>query len=287
MIWTNDLVDDSIKSKMKIQCLFSLLLAGLSLALALTPEAVDYTVPDQEYLKDLTTDYDKINDNSLLWGAYRSNLYLGVRPRIPESLMAGLVWFNIDTYQGAGKMRHQCDQGDDLGKFGWVKYSPRYGGREVINDNEFKVNITSDFVKTEDGSWALNIKGKTLRKNVKTSLMFYVGMEGDGDLKYAAPLQETLNLVDGDIKLLGYSSDLGDFDIDITYGNKKQYAKSKKPLFKPELDPSKTRHLSLRVPSGNAWMAKDIFMTFLQENVKNLESQVESLMEIPPEQFSL
>jgi mannosyl-oligosaccharide glucosidase len=29
---------------------------------------------------------------SLLWGPYRPNLYMGIRPRIPDSLIAGLMW---------------------------------------------------------------------------------------------------------------------------------------------------------------------------------------------------
>lgn len=38
------------------------------------------------------TGYDK----SLLWGPYRPNLYFGVRPRIPKSLLAGLMWAKVD-----------------------------------------------------------------------------------------------------------------------------------------------------------------------------------------------
>ena len=38
-------------------------------------------------------------NNSLLWGPYRSNLYFGLRPRIPQSLMTGLMWFGTQDYQ--------------------------------------------------------------------------------------------------------------------------------------------------------------------------------------------
>lgn len=38
------------------------------------------------------------NNQSLLWGPYRPNLYFGVRPRIPKSLMTGLMWGKIETY---------------------------------------------------------------------------------------------------------------------------------------------------------------------------------------------
>lgn len=38
------------------------------------------------------------DSNSLLWGTYRPNLYFGLRPRIPQSLMTGLMWFGTQDY---------------------------------------------------------------------------------------------------------------------------------------------------------------------------------------------
>ncbi len=49
-----------------------------------------------------TTPYKEIVENtnqSLLWGPYRPNLYFGVRPRIPKSLMSGLMWANVDSFE--------------------------------------------------------------------------------------------------------------------------------------------------------------------------------------------
>jgi mannosyl-oligosaccharide glucosidase len=39
--------------------------------------------------------------NETLWGAYRPNLYFGLRPRLPKSLMTGLIWFGTHDYQAA------------------------------------------------------------------------------------------------------------------------------------------------------------------------------------------
>lgn len=39
------------------------------------------------------------SDQSLLWGPYRPNLYFGIRPRLPQSLMTGLMWFSTLNYQ--------------------------------------------------------------------------------------------------------------------------------------------------------------------------------------------
>lgn len=38
------------------------------------------------------------NNDTLLWGPYRPNLYFGVRPRIPKSLLTGLMWANADDF---------------------------------------------------------------------------------------------------------------------------------------------------------------------------------------------
>lgn len=40
------------------------------------------------------------SNSSLLWGTYRPNLYFGTRPRIPESVMTGLMWFDASDFQG-------------------------------------------------------------------------------------------------------------------------------------------------------------------------------------------
>lgn len=43
----------------------------------------------------------RANNESLLWGPYKPNLYFGVRPRIANSLTAGLMWAKVDDYATA------------------------------------------------------------------------------------------------------------------------------------------------------------------------------------------
>lgn len=45
------------------------------------------------------------SNSSLLWGTYRPNLYFGTRPRLPESVMTGLMWFDAANIQGIQRMR--------------------------------------------------------------------------------------------------------------------------------------------------------------------------------------
>jgi hypothetical protein len=35
-----------------------------------------------------------LND-TLLWGPYRPNIYFGVKPRLPESFISGLMWSGV------------------------------------------------------------------------------------------------------------------------------------------------------------------------------------------------
>ena len=44
-------------------------------------------------------------NQSLLWGPYRPNLYFGVRPRIPKSLMGGLMWSKVESFQDVQNSR--------------------------------------------------------------------------------------------------------------------------------------------------------------------------------------
>ena len=44
------------------------------------------------------TEAGKNSDESLFWGPYKPNLYFGVRPRLPKSLTAGLLWARVDNF---------------------------------------------------------------------------------------------------------------------------------------------------------------------------------------------
>lgn len=125
-------------------------------------------------------------DQSLLWGPYRPNLYFGIRPRLPQSLMTGLIWFSTANYQSVQSAlaisvrkhntrvliaafqgsRHACEQDDKLDSYAWIQYDPREGGVQEIRDSENNVKITTEFLKvpggSNGGSWAARIKGEPM-----------------------------------------------------------------------------------------------------------------------------
>ena len=71
---------------------------------------------------------------SRLWGTYRSNVYFGVRPRVPKSLVAGIMWYTYD-HPGELNIRHTCEHGDRLLQYGWVRHDGTNFGQQRIVDH--------------------------------------------------------------------------------------------------------------------------------------------------------
>ena len=85
--------------------------SGISILLAQLLYVVG--IAANEAPADLSKEAVKANNQSLLWGPYRPNLYFGVRPRLPQSLLAGLMWSNVDEYSSlqSSKLRIQLGLG--------------------------------------------------------------------------------------------------------------------------------------------------------------------------------
>lgn len=227
--------------------------------------------------------YNRLSRDSLLWGPYRSGHYLGIRPRLPHSLLSGLMWFNVDDHSSISQTRHLYEQGDKMGTANWVQYDPRYGGREIIVDEQCHLNLTIDFVKSDNGrNWGVKVHAVPHEgyENVKTSFVWYSGLEAEAQSEDAT--QEAVqtgflrldnvkneNGYSGFISISGYSEDLGPFELVV--GDNKKNKHPKMPKLDMSLpDPKLAHHFSLRVPNDNVWRAKDVFMSILQESVKAL-----------------
>jgi mannosyl-oligosaccharide glucosidase len=125
------------------------------------------------------------DDKSLLWGPYRPNLYFGMRPRIPQSLMTGMLWFGAHDFQSINRtftrklfkftsqvlinvlgVRHACETGDNLDGYTWTEFDARKGGTQVIKDSSNNVKLTTELIKfpggEHGGSWAARIRGEPI-----------------------------------------------------------------------------------------------------------------------------
>ena len=78
----------------------------------------------------------------------------------PGDLMTGLMWMLPELIKpGDIGLRHWCEQGDNLDRFGWVKHDGLNFGVHELTDRG--VNITASFVKQlkgrsidKGGSWS-------------------------------------------------------------------------------------------------------------------------------------
>ena len=60
-------------------------------------------------------------------------MYFGIRPRVPRSLLAGIMWFSYDN-RGGVAIRHSCRHDDHLPQYGWIRHDGTSYGQEKIVD---------------------------------------------------------------------------------------------------------------------------------------------------------
>lgn len=48
------------------------------------------------------------NNQSMLWGPYKPNVYFGVRPRVPEGPWSSLMWSNVNGFDSIHKCEWAC-----------------------------------------------------------------------------------------------------------------------------------------------------------------------------------
>ncbi|KZZ96525.1 glucosidase I [Moelleriella libera RCEF 2490] len=216
----------------------------------------------------LAAEIGRLNNQSLLWGPYKPNLYFGVRPRIPNSLWTGLMWGRIEAYNDVKDgLRYTCEQGEELHGYGWDEYDARTGGVQTFHDEGNGIDLTTSFVKIpggrHGGSWAARIRGRLhdgVPKNRKTVVYHYVAQEDSGELGVDGQGSE-LGFT-GDITFSGQSESLGDYELVFTRGT------GDSPTSDHDITSSRPGHVAL-VSSAHAedtavWQAKPLLFQQLQ-----------------------
>ena len=190
------------------------------------------------------------HDAALLWGPYRPNLYVGMRPRIPGPLLLGLMWSNADEPSKIhDSLRHTCEQNEGM-SYGWTAYDVRSGGREVLNDTGNWLDLITDFAKMPGNphAWGLKVQGTPRTDAIsgsKSMVVFYIGNEDP-----ASQTECTKDAGTGGISCQGTSSGLGDFKIDIK-------------VLESSHD-HKQSISSLAIPTEDIWQAKSKFVDLLK-----------------------
>ncbi|KAK3685927.1 glycoside hydrolase family 63 protein [Podospora appendiculata] len=234
----------------------------------------------------LNNEVARQNNQSLLWGPYRPNLYFGVRPRIPKSLMAGLMWGKVDTYDDIqSTIRYTCEQNDGMKGYGWDEYDTRRGGIQSIRDNVNGIELTTSFVKVpggaHGGSWAARIKGQLnddAPQDRKTIVILYVTQEGLGELE-ALEGDDKFGY-DDDVTLQGSSAALGDYKLVVTRGTGKQPTSDHR--LSEFRGPGQTVVQSLSYAEELLWQAKAVVFKQLKEGVDWLVQNKYDNTDAPP-----
>ncbi|TPX62267.1 mannosyl-oligosaccharide glucosidase [Powellomyces hirtus] len=205
-------------------------------------------------------------NQSLFWGTYRPNVYFGTRTRSADTLLTGLMWFGVKELSGTTlqNIRHTCEQGDDLSGYAWQKHDGRSFGSQEIADNLNHVSIKTEYLKSpggeHGGDWAVRVSGRELDDQAPAvSLVFYVALDGEGDLK--------VDMTDPKTPVLrGRTPELGDFTLSIVDdpNNEPPNTKSYPPHYElPDL--SSTLVTRFEVPRDQVWKTKEILQKHLLE----------------------
>ncbi|KAF9514510.1 glycoside hydrolase family 63 protein [Hydnum rufescens UP504] len=200
-----------------------------------------------------------VDDKSLLWGTYRPNLYFGLRPRLPHTLMTGLMWHGLQDWQSFSRPRHACDQGDGLQGYTWTEHDLRNGGIQVLNDTQNNVQITTEWLK---------VPGKPLQLGLpsKTSVYFYFAMDGVGGLELEN--EEDDYGIEGTVNLSGTAPEIGDFSIRIQDGPDVTPISQGPQAAKFASKIGKTSFVGLPVGGGDAWKARDIILRTIVQAIR-------------------
>ncbi|KAF2199000.1 glycoside hydrolase [Delitschia confertaspora ATCC 74209] len=238
--------------------------------------------------EDAVSSIQKASNDSLLWGPYRPNLYFGVRPRIPRSLMSGLLWTRVEDYQSIqSNFRYTCEQ-HELDGYGWDEYDVRTGGRQTIHDPANGIDITTEFVKIPGGShggnWGVRIRGtprEDASPNLRTTVVWAASLEV-GRLEVAEVEEGTTGIV-GDVVLKGHTEELGDFEMAITEG-KGDHPVTGHPSYddKP-LD--RTLVKSVYMQAEALWQTKAILFAHLKSEIDALLAKWTQENPPPPAQL--
>lgn len=93
------------------------------------------------------------------WGSYRPHMYFGMKTRTPHSPVVGLMWLTQFTREMPAPVRHWCDEGDHLTKYGWLQHDGVNFGVQKIEDQYF--TMMTEFVKkpggAHGGDWSARI----------------------------------------------------------------------------------------------------------------------------------
>lgn len=165
-------------------------------------------------------DFEKNMDR--FWGTYRPQVYLGMKTKSERSLVTGLMWLQQHVRYNAGELpvKHVCEHGDRLKKYGWESHDGVNFGIQRIVESDYE--LKTEFAKMPGGehggdwTWRISAVPNVGSKPTLLSLFFYAATDGQGSLKPVVKKQEDQVQL---IEIKGNSEELGSFTIKLPEEN--------------------------------------------------------------------
>ncbi|XP_046386309.1 mannosyl-oligosaccharide glucosidase [Ischnura elegans] len=159
-----------------------------------------------------------LDDPETYWGTYRPGVYFGMKTRSPYSPVMGLMWYFPRIMQSqSNNIRHWCEQGDNLGKYGWEEHDGRTFGVQTIKDGHF--TLVTSFVKRPGGNHGGDWSGRiavSAEKNFGVgeivSLFFYTALE-EKTKGWISPNDNFEKKSLSPTGVVGWTEQLGDFTL--------------------------------------------------------------------------
>lgn len=148
-------------------------------------------------------------DMKRYWGSYRPQVYFGMKTTSPRSLVTGLMWLEqYKNYNQDLPLRHSCEQGDKLSKYGWIAHDGlEFGMQDIVESNFI---LRTEFVKRfggdHGGDWSWRITGRGTHGETTVSLFFYAATDEEGELNPSVSKEgknSMITLISGHTKGLG------------------------------------------------------------------------------------
>ncbi|CAB3406199.1 unnamed protein product [Caenorhabditis bovis] len=111
-------------------------------------------------------DYD-----TKLWGSYRPHLYFGMRTRSPTSPLFGMMWYEQPNYVLKPHIRHWCNQGDGIDRYGWYEADARTFGKQNITESSGR--IQTDWINESGSGFSARIKFN-MKPGKRFNVIFYM-----------------------------------------------------------------------------------------------------------------
>ena len=135
---------------------------------------------------------------------------------LTRSLIAGAMWF---TYDGQFNVRHTCEHGDHLHRYGWIRHDGTSFGQQEIVDNSERDALTcthtltctytltaftlrTEFLTLADphmgDTWTARFVGESrISRPQLVSFLLYVYNEGQGEMAFVTSKRNTIEEVYG------------------------------------------------------------------------------------------